>query len=219
MLAEVDGAQVAQKFLVEFMEPDGMDVLEVGCGDGRLTAQLAGWPATYAAVDTDEAKLEDARNLVPEVAFSLGSGEALDFADESFDVVLFSMSLHHQDPELALAEAHRVLRPGGRAVVLEPVAFSEAERVTRLLFDEQEAYRRVQEAMASGPFAELKRELFRTEIRFPDLDGMLEDLFERYHTDFDPDLAEAMADEVGDKASDAPLVLNRDLVIVLLGKV
>ena len=159
-MVEVDEAQIAQKFLVSFMEPDDVDVLEVGCGDGRITSQLAGWPASYAAVDTDIDKLEEARTRVPDVAFSECPAEALDFPDDSFDVVLFSMSLHHTDPVRALAEAHRVLRLGGRAVVLEPVAFSEAERCIAPLMDETPAYKRAQEAMADSEFTEVRRELF-----------------------------------------------------------
>ena len=41
-----DRDAVIQKFLVEFAAPDGMDVLEIGCGDGRVAAGLAGWAAS-----------------------------------------------------------------------------------------------------------------------------------------------------------------------------
>lgn len=217
-MVEVDEAQIAQKFLVSFMEPDDVDVLEVGCGDGRITSQLAGWPASYAAVDTDIDKLEEARTRVPDVAFSECPAEALDFPDDSFDVVLFSMSLHHTDPGRALAEAHRVLRLGGRAVVLEPVAFSEAERCIAPLKDETRAYKRAQEAMADSEFTEVRRELFRTEVAADSADEFVEFLFERYNRLFDEDKAAAIVAELGDKAGDMPLVVNRDLCIVLLAK-
>lgn len=217
-MVEIDPGQVIQKFLVSFMEPDGVDVLEIGCGGGAVTAQLAGWPASYAAVDPDPVRLEEARARVPDVAFSEGTGEDLDFPDESFDVVLFSLSLHHQDPEAALAEAHRVLRLGGRAVVLEPVAVSESERTSGPLHDETDALRLAQEALAESEFTEVRRELFRTEVVCSGVQEYVEHLFEHYRRPYDPELAARIAEILGDKAGDVPLTVNRDLLIVLLAK-
>lgn len=217
-MIRVDEAQIAQKFLVSFMEPDDVDVLEVGCGGGQYTSQLAGWPASYTAVDTDPLKLEEARTRVPDVAFSECPAEELDFPADSFDVVLFSQSLHHTDSEVALAEAHRVLRLGGRAVVLEPVAFAESQRCAAPLSDETEVYRLAQEAVANSEFTEVRRELFRTEVVADSAEEYIEHLFERYNQPYDQEKAEAILAELGDKAGDVPLVVNRDQVIVLLAK-
>lgn len=63
-------------------------------------------------------------NRPKNLSFSVGRGEQLGFAADAFDTVIFCQSLHHvPDPlqKTALAEAHRVVRPGGRVLVIEPV--------------------------------------------------------------------------------------------------
>jgi SAM-dependent methyltransferase len=179
-----DRDAVIQKFLVEFAAPDGTDVLEIGCGDGRVAAGLAGWAASYVGLDADPAALAEAETRVPDATFVEGRGEALDFADESFDVVLFTLCLHRMDAEAALDEARRVLRPGGRVVVLEPVPFSEVGRARAVLRDDEADHARAQQAIAEGPLPVVRRELFRTTLEFDDPGEFLDFLFEDY---VDPD--------------------------------
>lgn len=210
---------IAQKFLVEFAEPDGKDVLEIGCGDGRLTAMLADWAESYVAVDSNADKLAEAEARVPGVAFVQGNAEALDFSDESFDVVLFTLSLHHVDAWAALGEARRVLRQGGRVVVLEPVPFSEMGKIIAMFNDETEGHRQAQEALADGPMPEVRRELFRTEMTWDDAQEMTDYLFDRHKVDYDEDLAYLAEKELGDKRYDAPLLMQYDMLIVMLGKI
>jgi len=101
----------------------GLKVLEIGCGIGTDGAQFAEAGADYTGVDLTEAAVELARkrfelfNLAG--SFRTADAENLDFADESFDVVYSHGVLHHT-PETgkAIQEIHRVLRPGGRAVVM-----------------------------------------------------------------------------------------------------
>lgn len=183
-----DRDAVIQKFLVEFAAPDGMDVLEIGCGDGRVAAGLAGWAASYVGLDADPAALAEAQARVPDAAFVEGQGEALDFADESFDVVLFTLCLHRMDAEAALAEARRVLRPGGRVVVLEPVPFSEVGRARAVLRDDAPDHAQAQQAMAQGPLPVVRRELFRTTLEFEDAGEFLDFLFADYADPEDEDM-------------------------------
>jgi SAM-dependent methyltransferase len=173
-----DRDAVIQRFLVEFAEPDGMDILEVGCADGRVAAGLAGWAASYVGLDADPRALAEARARVPDATFVEGRGEELDFADESFDVVLFTLCLHRMDADAALAEARRVLRPGGRVVVLEPVPFSEAGRARAVLRDDEADHALVQQAIADGPMPVVRRELFRTTLEFEDSGECLDFLFD-----------------------------------------
>jgi ubiquinone/menaquinone biosynthesis C-methylase UbiE len=106
-------------FLAAIAFPEPARVLEVGCGSGVLTRVLARWPGvdTVVGVDPAPALLHRARELaaaVPNVTFQPADGRDLPFDDRSFDVVVFDSTLSHvPGPERALAEAFRVLRPGG----------------------------------------------------------------------------------------------------------
>jgi SAM-dependent methyltransferase len=92
------------------------DVLEVGCGTGVLTRLLAALPQvrTVVGVDLAESLVEKARELAPGLRFERADARSLPFADASFDVAVFDSTLSHvPEPERALGEAFRVLRPGG----------------------------------------------------------------------------------------------------------
>jgi SAM-dependent methyltransferase len=112
---------------VAAVAPDGARVLEVGCGPGHLSVQLAGQhrlevtgldldPAMIAraAANTDRA----ANRGVRRPSFLVGDVAVLPFPDGSFDLVVSTMSMHHwADPATGLAEIGRVLRPGARALI------------------------------------------------------------------------------------------------------
>lgn len=106
-----------------FENARGLDVLEVGCGLGTDGAQFAEAGAYYTGVDLTDAAVELARRRFELFdlpgKFQTADGENLDFADESFDRVYSHGVLHHTpDTAKAVKEVHRVLRPGGRAIVM-----------------------------------------------------------------------------------------------------
>jgi len=73
-------------------------VLEVGCGDGRLTLRLARLGARVHAIDPDKKLIREARESLPKrlasrVRYRAGKAEELRLPDQSFDVVVFSWSL------------------------------------------------------------------------------------------------------------------------------
>ena len=103
----------------------GEQVLDVACGTGLVTLRAATEVSPSGAVigtDISEAMVAAARKVanrqkVMQVAFQRMEAEALQFADNSFDVVLCSLGLMYiPDPLKALTEMFRVLRPGGRVV-------------------------------------------------------------------------------------------------------
>lgn len=94
----IDPEGVELAALAEIAPMDGLRVLEVGCGDGRLTFQVASAAASIFAVDVDEERVAKARRSIPaelaeKVAFAAQGAAEVDVPRHSFDVVLFSWSL------------------------------------------------------------------------------------------------------------------------------
>lgn len=100
-------------------------VADLGCGEGYLTLETSRWASKVVAVDRSAAVLKKAQALAGRrgarnVVWKQGELERLPLRDASVDVALLSQALHHaEDPSAALAEAARILVPGGRLLVLE----------------------------------------------------------------------------------------------------
>lgn len=114
-------AENSAAYLLPYLT-EGAALLDVGCGPGTITADLAervGPTGRVTAADASEEVLGQARRTVAErglgnVEFAVADVHALDFPDDSFDVVHAHQVLQHvADPVQALREMRRVCRPGG----------------------------------------------------------------------------------------------------------
>lgn len=109
-----------------FAEPycRGADVLDLGCGSGYGTHRIAALARTAVGVDIadDAVAFASARYSADNLGYRpIRAGEALPFADASFDTVLsFQVIEHVHDVRGYLREARRVLRPGGAMVIITP---------------------------------------------------------------------------------------------------
>ena len=154
----------------EWLDLRGKRLIELGCGAAGMTRLLAErfGPAEIVATEVD--RIQHRENLavpnLPSVRFRFGGAEAIADPDESYDVALMFKSLHHVPMDLmarSLEEIHRVLKPGGRAWICEPVYWGPFNDLLRLFHDEREvreaAFAALRDAVDTGLF-DLQTEIF-----------------------------------------------------------
>lgn len=105
---------------------EGLSVLEYGCRPGSCAFLLARKGAKVTGIDISDvaiaqAKEKATREQLDGIEFRVMNAESLDYADDSFDLICGSAILHHLDLGKSYAELARTLRPGGRAVFVEPL--------------------------------------------------------------------------------------------------
>ena len=108
-------SQTAEAVLDAVEAARGTRLLDVACGPGFIAGAAARRGAAVTGLDFSPAMIAAARQRCPTVVFRDGDAEALPFDAGSFDAVVMNFGLLHlARPDTALAEAHRVLRAGGR---------------------------------------------------------------------------------------------------------
>ena len=112
-------AELVDEVVAHAAAGPGAAVLEIGCGTGQLTRQLAGRGFELTAIDIGASMVQAARRNVtdPAVRFQVSSFE--DFSDVGpFDLIASATAFHWVDPQVGLAKAARLLRPGGWLALL-----------------------------------------------------------------------------------------------------
>ena len=98
---------------IEWLVGDAVRVLDLGAGTGKLTAALVALDREVIAVDPVEEMLEELEVAVPGVPRILGTAEDIPIEDAAVDAVVAGQAWHWFQPDKAIPEIARVLRPGG----------------------------------------------------------------------------------------------------------
>ncbi len=117
----------------------GLNIIDIGCGEGRLTRALAALGARVTGCDPFIAETAWTGHGAGSYRLVKAAADAIPEPDHQADLVLFVFSLHHvpgDKLEAALAEARRLLRPSGRLYVAEPLAQGPHHYVIELFHDE-----------------------------------------------------------------------------------
>lgn len=107
------------RLILEHIPLHDRRILDIGCGVGQYVRHLRALPATVYGIDVERGRVAEGVRAVP--GLMVATAEALPFRDGSFDVVLLNEVIEHvRDERRALAEAARVLPPGGHVVIYAP---------------------------------------------------------------------------------------------------
>jgi len=177
----------------------GDRVLDLAGGTGDIAALLSKRVGAHgqvvltdindAMLDVGRRRLED-RGIVGNVSYALVNAEALPFADSGFDAVTIAFGLRNvTDKDAALREMHRVLKPGGRVLILEfsevrhePLklaydawSFAVLPLLGKLVADDEDSYRYLAESIRKHPpqeeLAGMMREAGFADVRYRNLTG------------------------------------------------
>ncbi|MEK7819877.1 MAG: class I SAM-dependent methyltransferase [Pseudomonadota bacterium] len=171
--------------LRELLPLQGRRIVDVGCGDGALVRLMTREGARVTGVDPNPAQIAKARatEAAGDETYVLAPGENLPFPDGAFDAVVIFNALHHipaKALDAALAETARVLKPGGHACIVEPLAEGPHFELAQPVDDETqvraEAYRAVRAALKRGLFREEREETYVNPVPIESVEAFVERL-------------------------------------------
>lgn len=171
--------------IAELLDLRGARVLELGCGAAvatrALVEQLGAAEVVATEVDSEQLAKNCAIRDLPQVRFVAGGAEAIGAPEASFDAVLMFKSLHHvpvAQLDTALAEIHRVLKPGGAACFIEPVYWGEFNALMAMIHEERRereaAFAALERAVSSGRFRSEAQRFVQIPGTVPDWEAFAE---------------------------------------------
>jgi ubiquinone/menaquinone biosynthesis C-methylase UbiE len=167
--------------LDQLINVTGLRVVDVGCGGGRFSIELAKRGATVIGVEPDpiQAEKNRAADPVPGCTLVECGGETLPMEDASQDAVFFFYSMHHVPFDLmaaVLGEAARVLKPEGFLYSLEPLMTGGSFALQRFYNDETEMRTAAQKALHDAGdtlFTEAERYTSKRSTRHQDFEALV----------------------------------------------
>lgn len=155
-------------------------VADLGAGEGTAAQLFAQSAKHVIAVDNSPKMVDFGKGLatehkLPHLDFRLGEIEEVPIEDECVDLALFSQALHHaQNPRQALAEAYRILKPGGTLVVLDLLQHS-FEQARELYFDVHLGFSEINlnELLETAGFSEINTAIVDKEEQPPHFQTLL----------------------------------------------
>jgi len=184
---------------------DGLKLLDVGCGDGRVARNLVERGAIVQGIEPDpiQAQLNREAAALAKLTFIEAGAQSLPLDDNTIDGVFFTKSLHHVPGPLmndALREAIRVLKPEtGFLYVLEPLLTGTQEDIYRPFHDETEVRTLAYQALARSAaphFKQAAEYCYHSSITYGDFAEFVDQVTGRTFCDFsrqDVDTAEVSA--------------------------
>ena len=150
---------------------DAAPILDIACGDGRLIGFVAsGSGCNTYGVDISVSHVTAAREKATTLGIShlvllaAGAAQKLCFLDESFGSVIMLYALHEiQHPTQALKESGRVLRPGGKFIVVDPIKGGKAETLWR---ESYYGLEEIESMLTHAGFSELTSDFLYDDIVF-----------------------------------------------------
>lgn len=156
-------ADAIERLVAELGIEDGKRVLDLAAGTGKLTRFLVPTGAVVVAVEPVEAMRTAFSKSLPDVQALAGTAEAIPLPEASIDAVAVGQAFHWFDGDAALAEIHRVLRPGGRLGLIWNVKDESVDWIEKL-GEIMESYRGDAPRVASGAW---KKAFDRTTLFTP----------------------------------------------------
>jgi ubiquinone/menaquinone biosynthesis C-methylase UbiE len=157
----------------------GRTIADIGAGDGGIARELASRGATVTGIEISPEKVAAATaNATPGTAFLLGRAEALPLPDASRDLACFFFSLHHiplDVQDAAFGEVARVVKPGGRVHVADPLPHGALSEVQKIVDDETHVRTESQSRLdrLAHPFKLIAREEYEIVRRYTDLAALI----------------------------------------------
>lgn len=125
---------------INMRKASGQRILDYGCGWGDASLKYLSWGCHVTGIDISEPYIKEAEERClaagytrDQFRFAVMDAHNLEFEDSTFDIVVGYGILHHLDADVAMSEIHRVLKPGGRVMLQEPLADNPLLKIFRLL--------------------------------------------------------------------------------------
>jgi ubiquinone/menaquinone biosynthesis C-methylase UbiE len=176
---EYDTEQMTIKMIKKQTDFKEKIVLEIGCGGGKISSILANNTEQYIGIDPDIKAISEAKQTYKNVDFRIGTGESLSFRDSRFNLILFTLSLHHQNSSQALKEADRVLKKDGKLVIIEPSIKGEFQQFFHLFDDETKEIQNAYHSLIVSDFTMENEDTFDTIVSFEDKSDLCSYAFDR----------------------------------------